>query len=876
MVGDESPPLLSSKEVLRKAKQEALGKLHDIKSSNPLDGIYNLQFSNDYNNIIHNTGLKPFFIHYWTKEQMLLYLKFPNILIVDATGSVAKSFVLPNGELCPHIFLFQAVIEVNKKTIPAFQMLSASKNTVAIMTWFLEIQRRGSLKNKNFPLPKDFISDFDKATLGAAARIFCGTQSLRHYLQWCFSIIHGKEDEFPSCLLRLDICHYVNLLCRWKCYPKQHPGVRTMYLRAMGILRKQESFKNFHELIVAIFTIALFHSMEEGSPAYRAKEFLRTKIKGISDNHLEKIINDAIDNQELEEVDMCSDDEEESIEFSHIYDYVNNVYNEILENSKNEKCGINDDINGYRLPAFALQLKKFLPYFPIFTEIMRCLKNSGKVNPTSASIESYFNDFKHRQFKAIGLPLRPDKLIVFHIKEIEKNLKEAATGSLIITEKGQIEAFLKEDITEKKKNKNTKTKVVKNSNRINTNDTKTQKVQTVCANNENVINSNDTEKDFNSENVVELHYEADWRNKNKKVHASETENVINEISEEENVNSSTTDKLLNDSDSEPLIEVINFKKLQTLKRKKTKRNGPRYVDECPEFEPSLKRYTWLPLLPNGTKCGNVKENGIIYVLTNTCAFDSIFEIICMTIVNNKDYAQAVQNINAAVFDCAKIFIENKLKAISFQARARTIRTLNCTEKVVQQYKRNSDKSTYNIIKINCVCNVSELSMELFSDVPSYSVTYKCRTCKKSKEENFIVASLQFQIIKNLGIQSLNDALMLPPNERRKCCNKNMNCDVEYGPHILINVEIGSSNSLRICEIPQQIDVKQNDPYKIVGFVSYSGEYDPGFPGHYIGYCLVGNQWIEYDDLSSSDSADRVNSELIVDPQVLLYVRESTQ
>ena len=61
---------------------------------------------------------------------------------------------------------------VNGKTIPVFQMISASQTTVTIMHWFLKFIQIGTAGNPNFPLSKEVITDFDKALLGASVRVF--------------------------------------------------------------------------------------------------------------------------------------------------------------------------------------------------------------------------------------------------------------------------------------------------------------------------------------------------------------------------------------------------------------------------------------------------------------------------------------------------------------------------------------------------------------------------------------------------------------------------------------------------------------------------------------------------------------------------------
>ena len=86
-------------------------------------------------------------------------------------------------------------------------MLSAAQNMVAIMTWLLEFLRTGNLGNPKFPLPKEVVTEFDKALRGAVSRVFSEAKSLKDYLKNCFHVIMGDKDEFsPASRMRAGYC----------------------------------------------------------------------------------------------------------------------------------------------------------------------------------------------------------------------------------------------------------------------------------------------------------------------------------------------------------------------------------------------------------------------------------------------------------------------------------------------------------------------------------------------------------------------------------------------------------------------------------------------------------------------------------------------
>jgi len=139
-VGDPEPPHLPNNSVLRKAKQERqdinLGANHE---TDPVKNIFKVKYEL-YAGTIHSIALDPFFVHYWTVEQVAIYMQYPNYISIDATGSLVKKLKLPNGELSSHIYLYQIVCKTPTAKMPVFQMLSAAQHTNAILYWLFEIR----------------------------------------------------------------------------------------------------------------------------------------------------------------------------------------------------------------------------------------------------------------------------------------------------------------------------------------------------------------------------------------------------------------------------------------------------------------------------------------------------------------------------------------------------------------------------------------------------------------------------------------------------------------------------------------------------------------------------------------------------------------
>ena len=244
-IGDPEPPHLPKPCVLRKAKEQLINKNLEITSTDPVNSILQMKYKY-HPGSIHSIGLDPFFVHYWTVEQTAVYIQYYRRIFIDATGSLVKKLRTPDGNLCPHIYLYQIVAETPTSKMPVFQMLSSTQNTNAIQNWLYEIIRLGSIHTSKFPLPQEVTCDFDKALLGAITRVFAQCKNLKDYLSKCFLCLSNESlMTLPRSFVRLDICHYMHFVSRWKPLKSLHPQVKTFYLLAMGQLTNQIAFENF-------------------------------------------------------------------------------------------------------------------------------------------------------------------------------------------------------------------------------------------------------------------------------------------------------------------------------------------------------------------------------------------------------------------------------------------------------------------------------------------------------------------------------------------------------------------------------------------------------------------------------------------------------
>lgn len=157
----------------------------------------------DFKNVLRNIGMHPFFLHYHCNEQIHIYrnycrnVKFP-ILIIDATGSVVKSFKKFGLEKTKKIFLYEALAydTVNEHGFTVSNMLSEKHNNTTIFAWLSE------WLNCNVQSPKETVCDMSLALLSAITQCFTQYSSLSDYIQACADLTimefpHQKPNWIP-------------------------------------------------------------------------------------------------------------------------------------------------------------------------------------------------------------------------------------------------------------------------------------------------------------------------------------------------------------------------------------------------------------------------------------------------------------------------------------------------------------------------------------------------------------------------------------------------------------------------------------------------------------------------------------------------------
>lgn len=187
-LGGLEPAILPTGNALRNLKF----RCNELKKRNTdvLTALSIMREEDEYKNTLRNMGTHPFFLHYHCSEQIHVYRNYSQnvnhpVLIIDATGSVVKSFKKFGNEKTKHIFLYEALAYdmTQKKGFTVTNMLSEKHTNITIFTWLSE------WLNSNVQQPKETICDMSLALLSAISQCFTQYSSLNDYINVCADLV---------------------------------------------------------------------------------------------------------------------------------------------------------------------------------------------------------------------------------------------------------------------------------------------------------------------------------------------------------------------------------------------------------------------------------------------------------------------------------------------------------------------------------------------------------------------------------------------------------------------------------------------------------------------------------------------------------------
>lgn len=841
--GGKIPPMLPSTAVLRKAKEQRLLLKYGLKFSNPALNLLNSSRNGRCAGQIHFIGLLKFNCMYWTQEQLQIYSarcrKDTNVTFaIDATGGIAKRESVHE----PHMFLYQCMLITNQGSVPVFQMVTADHRALNIAQFLRHILATDA------PIPPIVVSDFGWALLIAVAEVFGKCSSFGDYLKRCFEAISFKKVTLPSTYIRLDVSHLIAMVARWNCLRgKEKILVRRFYLRCVAQIYQIATIQELTYFVESLLTVALSQYIDKNTsgdmlPSEGRIRFLNDIIKGMP------IINEDEEGAEPDAEEDTEDPDESSVneDWKSWSDQQLNAANKLAKKSSIGGVTLNACYN----EDFAKRLHKYLlPYVAIWTGVMMPIFGRGTCISTSAAVESEFCDIKNRAFKG-ELPMRVDKFVLKHLNIIDDKITLASNVSDI-------------DLTDQRKAQDLTLSPAHMTEMVSQSDISFSMEMDISSSTPNHKKKQEVDSDEQSvqskPKMVESDTDSCCENRNKtflkkmSTSDSETADKGNIPVQNEYVVCEAWGGLNKISKNDEIVDQT------TSKRKK-----PTYLDNCPEWD-FIKdsKIGRIPIFTNGNIASTVRLGDYNLNVRDTCAFDSIIQVIISGILGNRLYREQTIDSNCPIMQlCHNVIDEKKITAKHYKLRANILKDIPMFQ--IKQYTRK-------IRSLNAKCNAAHLAQIMLRSDPSYSYNVDC-SCGYVNGNQYGLLDVNIDMVLRAGFQLMQEAINdnIPADRCCRQCKKTYADTVKHGSHLIIDTSVLTDDGYEnqsttvhtLGSIAKTVMIGPKS-YILMGVVDYIKEKE-----HYIAYALSGVYWYCYDDQLKTRKS--VNSTQKIKPHTIMY------
>jgi len=437
---------------------------------------------------------------------------------------------------------------------------------------------------------------------------------------------------------------------------------------------------------------------------------------------------------------------------------------------------VGDHDNMYFIPAVAPLVLNLCTYMPLWSGIMCKAFKYGDIPATSASIESQFNDLKNRVLKHVNMPMRIDDFLKLHIQSINGTMK--LMNSKI--------------------------------NKIPLEDTNiNQSSQNAFPKNDKPIND---KADNNKTDIIRINDDL-----------SNLDDILN-LKEDSNKYIYNQPTLtITEIHTIPLLETEDTSEenwgniLINLKKKKK----PIYLTENREILlrnlDSKAKTNIIGLLKNGnlSEFKSIKLDGENFVLSNTCAFDSIVQILAVAYCDSNEYATFVlkKKNESTLWHLIFALHRDSVTIQTYKKRAKILKQLYPGEPMIN-----------GITLLSVEQAADSMLIKLLQNEESVEIIEKCTSCNHEKIEKKQCITVcvseknptkrQIEYLLNFEINNLQQSF------RCKFCSKVFDLILKFGHHIffiLINLNNSmdtqfTDTNLQLKNIPKSLTVSDTEYY----------------------------------------------------------------
>lgn len=893
--GDNEPSHLPTANALRITKCRAIKDQRE--DDDPILALCKLKHIHPYLNIIKDIGYDRFFVHYWSTLEINVYRQYSQqnkitTVCIDATGSLVKKPTLITNRKTKSILLYEIAVHDRNimKQYSVSHMLSERHDNNSIYYWLIEWIRDGA------PCPKQVITDMSLALMAAVVRAFTQYNNLKSYITTCFKLLTYAEGNLPTCFIRCDVAHVIKLVTTWKPLQVVDKRVKDFIIRSIAQMILSDDLEDIKQLLHSFFCLIFSKTdgcLENGmnTASEDARKFLRQRIAtGVVEQYINDNSDDTVSQQNFENLTTFIDTE------SPFYEMTQNISKE-CQNRVNGENGDHDNL--FFLPNVAPLVINLCTYLPLWSGIMCSSFKYGDIPPSSAPIESQFNDLKNRVLKHVSnMPMRIDDFLKLHIqslngtmKLVNSNMHQNRSSTYNISlQKENPQNILPLSQQREKSNRDTDfsqnpttqpdtyeddnstdESVTSSSSNTFEDDTCIQKPKTL--NNEykkNVLLNNN----FNVENETDTIRIDDDLIKN----CSEDLDKAKQKSHHSIVRTTSDLHTIPLLDNEDYSEE-NWGNILMNPKKKT----PIYL--TPNREIMMRNLNTkaktksIGLIQNGnkTRFKSIKIGDTFYVLSNTCAFDSVIQLLAVAYCDSDEYGTYVKEKKneSTLWHLIFALLRDGLTVQTYRNRAIILKNIYPGEPTVN-----------DVVYLSVEQAVDNLLIKLLNDDESIEIVQSCSSCgyKHIEKKQYLTVCVPERHLTKRQLDNLLSTEIKCQYYSTNCksCSKEMVSSPKFGNHIFFNL-INLNNTLDgqftdtrlgLNHIPKSVKTFELPLYYLRGSVTTPDNQQNAFShtmlGHYHAHTYRHpiNIWQKYDD--NAEKVHTINENAQVNVQILMY------
>ncbi|XP_055308869.1 uncharacterized protein LOC129572793, partial [Sitodiplosis mosellana] len=375
---------------------------------------------------IRGLSLIPFYVMYTSVDQIVMYniYKKKNKITkvsADSTGSIAHKIVR-EGRKSQQIHLYTLVISDGFQ-IPVHSMITDAHNTSLVSYWLREFVRFTG------DTPNVFICDMSSVLLNSAAREFAKCDDISEYAEILFNMHTEPNIKIPKCYIRCDRNHFIKLVASCDALKEVSALQKQFYIRSVCLLMNCRRISQAEMILLSILTVAKseFKGEEADSLFKVRRQRLFDMIGTMPDFSKEENIS----------IQSCCSPEKTDlgITSSRIKDWLKEMdVQSITERYDGEKNNLFNE-------KFAKYLLSLSETLVLWSGINAQFFNAD-VSASSANVESYFKDLKS---SIPHLPCRADVFMQEHIEMINGMIVDASQEYVnFVDASGGLEKFRKD------------------------------------------------------------------------------------------------------------------------------------------------------------------------------------------------------------------------------------------------------------------------------------------------------------------------------------------------------------------------------------------------------------------------------------------------